>query len=194
MKKARINRQTRETRIELSLNIEGSGNVSVETGIPFFNHMLEAMGRHARFDLEIRASGDLEVDEHHTVEDVGICLGSAVREIYLKNEGLNRSGFFVFPMDEALALVSIDLSGRTVFDFPEPPEGLVGSFNPAVLYEFFAGFANSARATVHIRVLSGRNLHHIYEAVFKAFGRALDEALSEHPRDHGIPSTKGLIE
>lgn len=176
------------------LDVEGSGNVRVDTGIPFFDHMLEAMGRHARFDLDIAASGDLEVDEHHTVEDVGICLGSAVRDIYQKSEGLNRSGFFVFPMDEALVLVSIDLSGRSLLDFPDPPGGRVGNFDAALLYEFFAGFANAARATVHIRVFSGRNLHHIYEAAFKAFGRALDEALSEHPRDHGIPSTKGLIE
>lgn len=195
LKEIKINRTTRETNIELVFNAEGSGMVEVKTSLPFFNHMLEAFARHGRFDLKVNASGDIEVDPHHLIEDVGICLGKAVREIYAGKRGICRSGSFAFPMDDALALAAIDLAGRSYLDFDaEAPDTIINNFRLKDLKEFFAGFVNEARANLHILIFRGDNPHHIYEAIFKAFGRALDEALSEHPRERNIPSTKGKIE
>lgn len=195
MSKTIIKRQTKETDIELVLDVEGTGEAMIETPLPFFNHMLEAMTRHARFDLQLKASGDIEVDPHHLIEDVGICLGKAVREIYTQKKAVSRSGSFAFPMDEALALAAIDLCGRSFFEFDDDiPDETINGFNLKNLREFFSGFANEARASVHILLFRGKNAHHIYEAIFKAFGRALDEALSNHPRERNIPSTKGKIE
>jgi imidazoleglycerol-phosphate dehydratase len=191
----KIERKTRETNIMLELEIEGSGKTEIETPIPFFNHMLEALCRHARFDLNLKAEGDVDVDPHHLVEDVGICFGKAVRSYYAERQGITRSGSFAFPMDEALALAAVDLSGRTYLDFDsKAPDEEINSFRLITLKEFFSGFANEARATVHILIYRKGNAHHVYEAIFKAFGRALEEALSNHPRERGIPSSKGLIE
>lgn len=190
-----VNRTTRETHIELKLNVEGSGKTDIETPIPFFNHMLEAFARHARFDLTLKAQGDIEVDPHHLIEDVGICIGSAVRKCYKEKKTVARSGSFAFPMDEALSLVAIDLSGRPFLDFDkDAPDETINGFRLKDLKEFFSGFASEARASVHVVVFRGSNAHHIYESIFKAFGRALDEALSQHPRERNIPSTKGRIE
>lgn len=195
MAQVTVSRETKETKIELKLDIEGSGNISVKTPIPFFNHMLEAFARHARFDLFLVAEGDVHVDPHHLIEDTGICLGKAVREIYLKKQNIARSGSFAFPMDEALSLVAIDLSGRVHLEFDEDaPKEVINDLRLIDLKEFFAGFANEARASVHVVIFRGGNPHHVYESIFKAFGRALDEALSHHPRERNIPSTKGKIE
>jgi imidazoleglycerol-phosphate dehydratase len=195
LKEIKVSRKTRETEIELLLKVNGSGETEIITPLSFFNHMLEAFARHARFDLKIKASGDIQVDPHHLIEDTGICLGKAVREYYAGRTGICRSGCFAFPMDDALALAAVDLSGRSylVFD-PDAPDATINNFRLKDLKEFFAGFTNEARANLHVLIFRGENPHHIYEAIFKAFGRALDEALSEHPRERNIPSTKGRIE
>ncbi len=193
--KIKIKRETKETSIELEFVAEGTGKTEISTAIPFFNHMLEAMARHGRFDLKLKASGDIEVDPHHLIEDTGICLGKAVREYYSGKSGITRSGSFAFPMDDALCIAAIDLSGRSFAIIePDPPSEVINGFNLKTLKEFFNGFASEARANVHIVIHHGNDAHHIYESMFKAFGRALEEALSSHPREHGIPSTKGKIE
>lgn len=194
VRKSSVKRKTKETKIEVVLNLDGHGKVDISTGIPFLNHMLEALGRHGRFDLTIKASGDLEVDPHHTVEDVGITFGSAVDNALGSPRGINRSGYSIFPMDDALSIVAIDISGRPFISVKPPlPSGKIGNFETSVLTEFFNGFTNSSNSTVHIKLLEGQNTHHIYESVFKAFGRALDSAVFLHPRESGIPSTKGTI-
>ena len=191
---ARIERKTRETEILLQLNVDGTGDASVETTIPFLNHMLEAMGKHGLLDLRVSARGDTEVDLHHTVEDVGICLGKALFEALGEKRGIVRFGTAYVPMDEALASVHLDISGRPYLSFNVPlTKTKVGTFDLDLLKDFFRAFAMNAMVNVHVNLQYGENLHHIAEAIFKAFGRALAEASRLNPRVQGVPSTKGSL-
>ena len=195
MRRARIDRRTTETQIRLSLDLDGRGRYAVRTGIRFLDHMLELVARHGGFDLEIEAKGDLDVDAHHTVEDVGIALGEAVLEALGSKRGINRAGYFLMPMDETLAVAAIDLSGRpfAVIDLPVRATR-VGDLPTELVQDFFEGFATAARANVHLKVLYGRSSHHQIEAVFKAFARALRVACSKDQRlQRMLPSTKGLL-
>ena len=195
MRRAVIDRKTTETTIALSLTLDGRGRYDVRTGIRFLDHMLELVARHGGFDLTIRASGDLDVDQHHTVEDLGIALGEAVSAALTTRRGINRAGYFVMPMDETLAVAAIDLSGRVhaVVDLKVRAR-LVGDLQTELVADFFDGFAQGARANVHVKVLYGRSSHHQVEAAFKAFGRALRYACSRDRRlARVLPSTKGLL-
>ena len=187
--------QTSETDIQVTLDLDGTGEHRVETGIPFLNHMLAQVARHGRFDLAVQATGDLPVDLHHTVEDIGIVLGDAVSQALGEKAGILRYGSARVPMDEALASAVIDLSGRPFLVFQAPQlKGRIGDFEADLVREFFQGLTNHLRANVHIHVEYGQNLHHMAEAVFKAAGRALDQATTVDPRLPGIvPSTKGSL-
>ena len=194
-RRATINRRTSETRIALQLALEGRGRYDVRTGIRFLDHMLELVARHGGFDLTVNALGDLDVDQHHTVEDVGIALGEAVAKAIGSRRGINRAGYFVMPMDETLGVVAIDLSGRVhaVVDVKVRARR-VGDLQAELVTDFFEGFAQGARANVHLKVLYGRSSHHKVEAVFKAFARALRVACSRDTRlARTLPSTKGLL-
>jgi len=194
-RRAAFNRQTTETQIRGELVVDGSGNYDVSTGIRFFDHMLELFTRHGGFDLTLKATGDLDVDQHHTVEDVGIVLGDAVLTALGDRKGINRAGYFVMPMDETLAVVAIDLSGRphAVVDLKVRVR-VVGDLQTELVHDFFDGFAAGARANVHAKVLYGRSSHHHVEAVFKAFARALRVACARDARLAAmLPSTKGLL-
>ena len=195
MRRGIVDRRTTETRIRLRIGIEGRGRYEVSTGIRFLDHMLELFARHGAFDLAIEAAGDLDVDQHHTVEDLGIALGEAVSQALGTRRGINRAGYFVMPMDETLAVVAIDLSGRphSVVDLKVKVR-LVGDLQAELVHDFFDGFAMGARANVHAKVLYGRSSHHHIEAVFKAFARALRVACSRDERlAKMLPSTKGLL-
>lgn len=188
-------RETSETRVYVSVDLDGSGNAQVNTGLGFFDHMLVQIARHGVIDLVVSATGDLEVDEHHTVEDVGICLGKAVQQALGDMRGINRYGWALVPMDEALAMVAIDLSGRPLLVFEASfTRERVGRMPTELVAEFFRAFVSHAHATLHIRLLSGSNAHHAIEAIFKGFAKALEMATRFHPRQHGTPSTKGYIE
>ena len=192
---ARFDRQTTETQIRGRLVIDGHGQYQVHTGIRFFDHMLELLTRHGGFDLALTATGDLDVDQHHTVEDVGIVLGEAVLEALGDRKGINRAGYFVMPMDETLAVAAVDLSGRphAVVDLKVRVRR-VGDLQTELVHDFFDGFASGARANVHLKVLYGRSSHHHIEAVFKAFARALRVACAKDTRlAKMLPSTKGLL-
>jgi imidazoleglycerol-phosphate dehydratase len=195
VRRAVIDRRTRETQIRVRLGIEGKGRYDIHTGIRFLDHMLDLVARHGAFDLEIRASGDLDVDQHHTVEDVGIAFGEAVSKALGSRRGINRAGYFVMPMDETLAVAAVDLGGRAhaVVNL-----GLkvrrVGDLQSELIHDFFDGFALGVRGNVHANVLYGRSSHHQVEAVFKAFGRALRVACSKDRQlARMLPSTKGLL-
>lgn len=192
---AELTRTTKETDIALSLNIDGTGVSSIDTGVPFFDHMLEAFGRHGLFDLTIKAKGDLEVDTHHTVEDVGIVLGQAFAEAMGEKRGIARFGSQMLPMDETLVLAALDISGRGQLHWDvEVPLCLLGSFDSSLAKEFFIAFATNAGVTLHVRMLTGENAHHIVEACFKAVGRAMRAALELDARvGSELPSTKGLL-
>ena len=195
MREGLIDRRTRETAIKLRLDLDGPGRYDVRTGIRFLDHMLELAARHGVMDLELQATGDLDVDQHHTVEDVGIALGEAVDKALGTRQGINRAGYFVMPMDETLAVAAIDFSGRThaVVDLRLRAR-LVGDLQTELVTDFFEGFAQGARANVHLKVLYGRSSHHKVEAVFKAFARALRVACSRDPQLGALlPSTKGLL-
>tara|TARA_B100000315_G_scaffold226333_1_gene233194 strand:+ start:430 stop:1017 length:588 start_codon:yes stop_codon:yes gene_type:complete len=195
MRRARIDRQTAETQITIRLGIEGRGRCSVSTGIRFLDHMLELLARHGAFDLDLEANGDLDVDQHHTVEDVGIALGEAVAKAVGSRRGINRAGYFVMPMDETLGVAAIDLGGRphAVVDLRLRVQR-VGDLQSELIQDFFEGFAQGARANVHVKVLYGRSSHHQVEALFKAFARALRVACDKDPRmAKQLPSTKGLL-
>jgi imidazoleglycerol-phosphate dehydratase len=195
MRRAVIDRKTTETAITLSIGLDGKGRYAVETGIRFLDHMLELFARHGGFDLRVKASGDLDVDQHHTVEDLGIALGEAVSKALGDRRGINRAGYFVMPMDETLAVAAIDLGGRphTVVDL-QVDAATVGDLQTELVHDFFEGFANAARANVHVKVLYGRSSHHKIEAVFKAFARALRVACAKDKRmARMLPSTKGLL-
>jgi len=191
----RIHRHTTETDIRLRLALDGQGRYKVSTGIRFLDHMLELFTRHGGFDLDITARGDLDVDQHHTVEDVGIVLGEAVRQALGDKKGINRAGYFVMPMDETLAVAAIDLSGRAYLVLNAPIKAArVGDLQTELLEDFFHGFATSAGANVHLKVAYGRSSHHGVEALFKAFARALRFACSRDSRlKKQLPSTKGLL-
>jgi len=194
-RRATFDRQTTETQIAGALTIDGSGRYDVRTGIRFFDHMLELFTRHGGFDLTLKATGDLDVDQHHTVEDVGIVLGETVLKALGDRKGINRAGYFVMPMDETLAVVAIDLSGRphSVVDLKVKVR-MVGDLQSELVHDFFDGFATGARANVHAKVLYGRSSHHHVEAVFKAFARALRVACAKDARlAKMLPSTKGLL-
>jgi imidazoleglycerol-phosphate dehydratase len=195
MRRAVIDRQTKETAIALALTLDGKGRYRVHTGIRFLDHMLELVARHGGFDLEIEASGDLDVDQHHTVEDLGIALGEAVSQALGSRRGINRAGYFVMPMDETLAVAAIDLGGR-----PHAVVALkvraarVGDLQTELIHDFFEGFAIGSRSNVHVKVMYGRSSHHQIEAVFKAFARALRVACAKDRRlARMLPSTKGIL-
>jgi len=192
---AQIRRHTRETQISLRLNLDGRGKSDVSTGIPFFNHMLDLVTRHGGFDLKLKATGDLDVDQHHTVEDVGIALGEAVVAALGNKRGINRAGYFLMPMDETLAVAAIDFGGRPYCVINVKfSRARVGDFQTELVEDFFQGFAQSARANVHLRVLYGRSTHHQVEAIYKAFARALRFAVSRDRRLRDVlPSTKELL-
>jgi len=195
MRRAVIDRRTTETQIVLAIRLDGKGQYAVRTGIRFLDHMLELVARHGAFDLRIDAVGDLDVDQHHTVEDLGIALGEAVSQALGTRRGINRAGYFVMPMDETLAVAAIDLGGRphAVVDLGVKVVR-VGDLQTELVHDFFDGFANGARANVHVKVLYGRSSHHRIEAVFKAFARALRVACSKDKRlAKMLPSTKGLL-
>ena len=192
---SKIDRKTNETNISLSLNLDGEGKRSVSTGIGFFDHMLALFAKHALFDLEIKASGDTDVDFHHTVEDVGIVMGQAMAKAVGSKQGIRRYGFAYVPLDEALSRVVIDFSGRPSLDYHVSyPRASISKFEVDLIHEFFQGFCNHALVTLHIDNIRGKNSHHIAETVFKAFGRALRMALENDPRLGDIvPSTKGTL-
>ena len=195
MRKSKLHRVTTETDIRLALTVEGHGRYRIATGIRFLDHMLELFARHGAFDLEIQARGDLDVDQHHTVEDLGIALGEAVRSALGSKRGILRAGFFLMPMDETLASVAIDFSGRAhcVCEWKFAARH-VGDLQTELLEDFFRGFAQSAQANVHLRLLYGRSSHHQVEGLFKAFARALRFAATRDPQMKRIlPSTKGLL-
>ena len=194
-RRAAIARETTETQIALQIALDGSGRYTVSTGIRFFDHMLELLARHGAFDLTIQATGDLDVDQHHTVEDVGIALGQAVTQALGSKRGINRAGYFVMPMDETLGVAAVDLSGRVhaVTDLNLAVER-VGDLQAELVHDFFDGFAQGARANVHVKVLYGRSSHHQIEALFKAFARALRVACSrDRQLGEMLPSTKELL-
>ena len=195
MRRALIQRDTTETQIRLALDLDGRGRYSISTGIRFLDHMLELFARHGAFDLTLSATGDLDVDQHHMVEDIGIALGEAVSAGLGNRRGINRAGYFVMPMDETLAVAAIDLGGRihTVVDLKLRVK-TVGDLQAELVPDFFDGFAQGARANVHLKVLYGRSSHHHVEACFKAFARALRVATAKDPRmARMLPSTKGLL-
>ncbi|PGT82141.1 MULTISPECIES: imidazoleglycerol-phosphate dehydratase HisB [Bacillaceae] len=192
---ASIERQTKETQISLSFNIDGTGQSSLKTDVPFMDHMLDLFTKHGQFDLTVNANGDVEIDDHHTTEDIGICLGNALREALGDKRGIKRYGNAFVPMDEALAQVVVDLSNRPHLEFrAELPSPKVGTFDTENVHEFLWKLALEARMNLHVIVHYGHNTHHIIEAIFKALARALDEATSIDPRMEGVlPSTKGML-
>ena len=195
MRRAVVDRRTTETQIALGIGLDGKGRYQVSTGIRFLDHMLELFARHGAFDLDVKATGDLDVDQHHTVEDLGIALGEAVSKALGNRRGINRAGYFVMPMDETLAVVAIDLGGRphTVVDL-KGAAARVGDLQTELVHDFFEGFAIGARANVHVKVMYGRSSHHKVEAAFKAFARALRVACATDKRlARMLPSTKGLL-
>jgi imidazoleglycerol-phosphate dehydratase len=191
---ARIERTTGETAVVVELDLDGSGATSITTGVPFFDHMLDALGRHALIDLMVEAHGDLEVDAHHTVEDVGICVGRAIADALGDKTGIRRFGSAAVPLDEALVLAAVDISGRgsLVWDVDVPIE-LIGTFDTTLAREFTGAVASNAGMTVHVHEVAGENAHHIIESAFKALARALREAVERDPRVLGVPSTKGVL-
>jgi imidazoleglycerol-phosphate dehydratase len=195
MRAAKLRRTTKETDVQIRLNLEGQGKSRIDTGIRFFDHMLEQVARHGGLDLQISARGDLDVDQHHTVEDVGIALGAAVKKALGSKRGILRAGYFLMPMDESLAVAAIDFSGRAFFVCKWKPLACrVGDFQSELLEDFFQGFSQAAAANVHLRHLYGRSSHHQVESMFKAFARALRFAVTrDRQLRRVLPSTKGLL-
>lgn len=191
---AHCERNTRETQIDITLCLDGTGEYEIDTGIGFFNHMLEGFARHGLFDLSIQVQGDTEVDAHHTVEDTGIVLGQAFLKALGNKEGISRFGYFVLPMDDALVLASLDFSGRTYFSFDADLKAdRLGTMETEVVKEFFMGLASGAQMNLHIRQLAGENTHHVVEAMFKAVAKAMDMASQIDERIEGVLSTKGAL-
>ena len=195
LRTAKVERNTKETQIRARLTLEGKGRYQVQTGVRFLDHMLELFAKHGGFDLELRAQGDLDVDQHHTVEDTGIVLGECFHQALGNRRGINRAGYFLMPLDETLAVAAVDLSGRPYLVMNAPfPQPFVGDLQTELVEDFFQGFATHAKANVHLRLLYGRSTHHGVEALFKTFARALKTAVSEDPRlKKELPSTKGLL-
>ena len=193
-RRAEVERKTRETEIRVALWLDGTGSAEISTGIGFLDHMLDLLARHGLFDLRCQASGDLQVDAHHTTEDVGIVLGQALRQALGDKAGIARYGDRVLPMDETLVLVALDFSGRPLLVYDVAiPAATVGTFDTELVAEFLRAMATHAGLTLHVRLLASGNSHHIIEAIFKALGRALGEAVSLDPRRAGVPSTKGVL-
>lgn len=191
---AEIHRQTRETKVAVELNLDGSGDASVHTGVGFLDHMLDLLSRHSLIDLNVEAEGDLQVDAHHTVEDVGIVIGQAMEKALGDKRGITRYGWAIVPMDESLAQVAVDLSGRAAFVFKVQFKGeSIGAFPVELVEEFFKALCTNAKMNLHITVPYGSNNHHISEAIFKATARALRQAVSQDPRSDAVPSTKGSL-
>ena len=194
MREATVERNTTETKIKIGLNIDGSGKSDIDTGIGFFDHMLEGFAKHGLFDLNVKIDGDLNVDCHHSIEDCGIVLGQAIKEAVGDKKGIKRFGYFILPMDDALALVSIDLGGRPFLNFEcEYSVEKCGDMETDMVREFFYALSYSAMMNIHIKMLNGVNAHHMTEAIFKAFAKALDQATSFDERIEGVASTKGVI-
>lgn len=195
MRKSEVTRTTRETDITLSLALDGEGNGAIDTGVPFMNHMLELFAKHGFFDLAVRAKGDVEVDYHHTVEDLGLVLGQALAEALGDKAGIRRYGSCILPMDETLALVALDLSGRPclVWDV-EFPAQMIRDLDVRLFHEFFQALVNKSGMNLHVKKLAGEEAHHVAEAIFKAFAKALDQAVSIDPRVKGVLSTKGSLQ
>lgn len=190
-----INRKTAETQIELELNLDGTGQADIQTGVGFLDHMLELLTKHAVIDLKVRAQGDLHVDQHHTVEDTGICFGQAIREALGDKAGIRRYGHFTLPMEETLVTVAIDFSGRYALAYNAPtPAAKIGDFDSELLEDFWQSTAANALCNLHVLLHYGRNSHHIAEAVFKTSARALRMAVEDDPRMTGVPSTKGTLD
>ncbi|MCR2049779.1 imidazoleglycerol-phosphate dehydratase HisB [Acetatifactor muris] len=194
MRTASVDRTTKETDISITLNLDGTGISEISTGIGFFDHMLEGFSRHGFFDLKCQVKGDLHVDGHHTVEDTGIVLGQALAKALGDKKGIRRYGYFILPMDDALALCAVDLSGRPFLQFDcDFPAERVGGLDTELVREFFYAVSYSAGMNLHIRLLSGSNAHHMAEAIFKAFAKALDQAVETDPRIRDVLSTKGML-
>lgn len=194
MRQSTVVRKTNETEISLTFGLDGEGTGSIHTDVPFMDHMLYLFAKHGQFHLDIQAKGDIEIDDHHVTEDIGICLGQAFREALGDKKGIKRYASVFVPMDEALAQVIVDISNRPHFEYRvELPSAQVGTFQTELVHEFLWKFALEARITLHVIVHYGRNTHHMIEAIFKALGRALDEATLIDPRVKGVPSTKGLL-
>ncbi|WP_201305495.1 imidazoleglycerol-phosphate dehydratase HisB [Paenibacillus puerhi] len=194
VRRAEVARKTNETDIRLAFEVDGTGVSEIESDVPFLNHMLDLFTKHGQFNLKVDARGDVEIDDHHTVEDIGICLGQTLREALGDKRGIKRYASVFVPMDEALAQVIIDISNRPHLEYrAEYPSATVGSLTTELVHEFLWKFALEARITLHVIVHYGHNTHHMIEAVFKALGRALDEATSIDPRVQGVPSTKGVL-
>lgn len=196
MRTATIERKTKETDIKVKVNLDGKGNYTIDTSIPFLDHMLSLMCKHGLFDMKIKAKGDTEIDDHHTVEDIGIVLGKAIKQALRKKEGISRYGQASVPMDEALALVSLDISGRPylVYRVQFSKKSKLKNFDPDLIEDFLLAFVSNSGITLHIESQYGRNTHHIIEAIFKALGRALKQAVSIDPRIKGVPSTKKCLD
>lgn len=194
MRKAKVDRKTKETDIKVAINLDGKGKYTIDTSVPFLDHMLSLMCKHGLFDIRLKAKGDIDVDYHHTVEDIGIVLGKAVKQALGNMEGVSRYGQASVPMDEALASVSLDISGRPylVYKVEFPKKSKIKNFEPDLIEDFLQAFASNSSITLHVESLYGRNTHHIIEAIFKALGRALRKAVVIDPRVKGIPSTKGV--
>lgn len=194
-RKALIKRKTKETDISLDFNLDGSGKYSINTSIPFLDHMLSLMCRHGLFDVKLKAKGDIAIDDHHTVEDIGIVLGKAVRQALGDMKGISRYGQASVPMDEALASISLDISGRPylVYKVEFPKKGKIKDFDPDLIEDFFHAFVSNSNITLHVNVLYGRNIHHMIEAVFKGLGRALRGAVSVDKKIKGVLTTKGML-
>jgi imidazoleglycerol-phosphate dehydratase len=189
-----MTRQTRETQVRVSINLDGKGNAEIETGIGFFNHMLETLSRHSFIDITIEANGDLNVDDHHTIEDVGLCVGQSIAEALGDKKNIHRFGWALCPMDEALVRAAIDLSGRPLFVLgPPSPTCNVETLQGESIMEFFKAMADGCRATLHLDVLRGHNKHHVIEALFKASAKALSQAITSNESGTRIPSTKGVL-
>jgi imidazoleglycerol-phosphate dehydratase len=195
MRIAKVDRKTKETDIRLSLNLDGEGKYAIDTSIPFLDHMLSLMSKHGLLDMKIKAKGDIDIDFHHTVEDIGIVLGKAVKEALGNMQGITRYGQASVPMDEALAMVSIDISGRPylVYKVEIPKKSKIKNFDPDLIEDFLQAFASTSSITLHVISPYGRNTHHIIEAIFKALGRALRQAVAIDPRVKGVPSTKKVL-
>ena len=194
-RRAVVERNTRETQIRVELELDGTGRHEIKTPLPFLSHMLDQLGRHGLFDLQVRAEGDVEIDGHHTTEDVGIVIGQAFAKALGDKRGIRRYGSATLPMDEACVTCALDLSGRTFFVWRVPmPKAKVGTFDTELAEVFFEGFARGAGANLHMHMLQGQVLHHIIEICFKAFARALREACEVDPRSTGVPSTKGSLD